>query len=464
MVKHVSGDAISSLPDETLAQILSKLATKQAASTSILSKRWRNLFPLMNHLFASQHHLDFDHSEFLNPKQGEKKLGRRRKKEIEESFRAFVDKTLCLPSRNNNNNKIKKFSLKCRDKYHDMAQTNRWIKYALERDVSELDLRIKTDSIGASSRPLPSEIFTSKTLVKLTLGTYISVGDISPKVLLPVLKYLSLDTVYVFDGEFYYDMMQGCPALEELVFNYVDINHYNAPEEPNCISHKTLKRLTMRTNLRLMILDTPSLVYLDYSENTRCIFHSATFIESLVEARLDLAGLTRQDHSDHPNLSKVIGWIINARTLYFSSNTVEVIYSYWKGCRFYDSEFPRFGNLLKLSFESKTKQGWEVLTIMLKNSPKLETLVLKGLHFINSTHGVCVKENTVKVLEINDYRGSLEELGQLERFLRQTDFLQVIKLQIDAQIKDDDKKLQLTKDDLLDLLLKCESSCQIQFV
>ncbi|ESQ54275.1 hypothetical protein EUTSA_v10026977mg [Eutrema salsugineum] len=410
-VKTRSKDAISSLPDETLAQILSFLPTKRAASTSILSKRWRNLFSLMILLFAPQHHLDLDQSDFLHPKQG-KRQRRRRREEIHKSFRTFVDKTLSLQ------NTIKKFSLKCRDDPVDIAQTNRWISCALE-----LDLRIKTDcEHNEPQRPLPCTIFTSNTLVKLTLGTELCVGDRSPLVFLPMLKYLFLDTVYVSEDDFFMYMLEGCPALRELVFNYKYINHEDAPQD-----------------LPYIIFETPSLVYLDYSERSRCYIKSANFFKSLVEAPLDLVGgLIREGPNRRGNqlrnLSRVFRWISHVRILDFSSNTVE----------------------------SKTKRGWKLLTSLLKNSPKLETLVLKGLHCINS-RGVCVRENAVKVLEISSYRGSVKELRQLERFLCQTDSLQVMKVEVDIGIEDDDKKLQLTKE-LLAVLSKCHSNCQIQLV
>ncbi|EFH46411.1 hypothetical protein ARALYDRAFT_915090 [Arabidopsis lyrata subsp. lyrata] len=58
--KYSWGNSINSLPDEVLGQILSLLRTKLAASTAILSKRWRNLLPLV-------HNLDFDESMFLDP-------------------------------------------------------------------------------------------------------------------------------------------------------------------------------------------------------------------------------------------------------------------------------------------------------------------------------------------------------------------------------------------------------------
>lgn len=67
------------------------------------------------------------------------------------------------------------------------------------------------------------------------------------------------------------------------------------------------------------------------------------------------------------------------------------------------------------------------------------------------------------MLEVYGYRGTGKEVRQLERFLCQLDSLQLMKVEIDTGIEDDDTKLQVTED-LLALLAKCHSDCQIQFV
>ncbi|KAF3533412.1 hypothetical protein DY000_02043383, partial [Brassica cretica] len=145
-------DLISWLPEEVLGSILSLLPTKQAASTSLLAKKWRHVFRLV-------HNLDFnDYDHVLPP---EKEEGGRRKWDlIRESFMKFVDAFQCVSP-------IKKFSLKCHFREEsEMAQVNGWICDAVERGVLEMSLYLWT----TCEVFLPCALFTSKTLVKLTLG------------------------------------------------------------------------------------------------------------------------------------------------------------------------------------------------------------------------------------------------------------------------------------------------------
>ncbi|KAL9832872.1 F-box protein [Arabidopsis thaliana] len=159
-------DRVGSLPDELLSHILSFLTTKEAALTSLLSKRWR-------YLIAFVPNLAFDDIVFLHPEEGKPE-----RDEIRQSFMDFVDRVLALQAES----PIKKFSLKCRTGV-DSDRVDGWISNVLNRGVSELDLLIILGMTMEDSYRLSPKGFASKTLVKLEIGCGI---DISWRVRLPI--------------------------------------------------------------------------------------------------------------------------------------------------------------------------------------------------------------------------------------------------------------------------------------
>ncbi|CAL9224231.1 unnamed protein product [Arabidopsis halleri] len=397
-------DSISSLPDEILAKILSFLPTKRAASTSILSKRWKTLFPLMNLLCSS---LYLDDSDLLYPDR------QREESVVQDSFRNFVGKTLACC----NNNSLKKFSLNYEDDdVNRMGLTSKWISKAMEQGVSDLDLCIYMPLMYEPPRLLPNTVFINNTLVKLTLGTEICLG-MAP---LEYLEELYIHHIYIEDRD----------------------RDSNIPTAPHYLGHDNIKKLTVCYNNdvqanRVLSIYTPNLVYLDYSDYLTCLYESKNHFNDLLEARLNLVfARCGRWGSEHEPCLKIMNSISSVQILYLSSSTVE--------------------NLATLHFEGDKKDYWKLLCNMIEKSPKLETLVLKGLCGIINCGVNIDGGNVVKVLEIQRYEGRLEELNQVKCFLRAMENLEEMKLNISDEIEN---KLQLTND--LHALPKRSSKCNI---
>ncbi|KAH0865387.1 hypothetical protein HID58_082598 [Brassica napus] len=320
-------DAISWLPDEVLGKILSLLPTKHAASTSVLAKKWRHVFRLV-------HNLDFDDSVLLQPEEWPV---------IRESFRHFVDRTLALQR----GSPINKFSLKLHiHESGEMAYLSAWICNALERGVLEMSLSLKRKH----ELFLPSELSTSKTLVKLTLGTQIYLDKFEPDAYLPALKSLVIDSI-VFDGDDMCDvLLSGCPVLEELY-----VHHENCEGTSFCICSSNIKKLSIYYDFELlrggMSFDTPSLVSLNYRDYALDILYSIRIKD--------------------PDPSGLIVGISNVEILHLSPVISRCVED--------GLVLPVFKNLVKLYFGSNNKRGWKLLPYLIKQTPKLETLIIQGL-------------------------------------------------------------------------------------
>ncbi|KAG7548847.1 Leucine-rich repeat 2 [Arabidopsis suecica] len=449
-------DIISGLPDELICHILSFLPTKEAASTTVLAKRWK---PLLRSVPS----LDIDDSLCFNPP-----MTYEERTTNATSFMRFVDGVLTLQG----NAKINRFHFKGED-IIDQMWVLEWIPNVLKRGVSDLDLDISSlwDSFDSMFYHLPPKIFVSETLVRLKLkfvqGVNISVeGDVS----LPMLKILHLDYFKIVTGTFN-KLLSGCHALEELLlYNLMwDKSLEPGPFFVN-VSIPTLKRLTycrfeefdeaedFNKSVSLSICDNPNLVYIEYIDSIADRYQQQVSLDSLVEASLglrlrsDLVYNQRYHETEYSmsfkeksNVTTLLTGICNVKILCLSDNTLEVL-----GCC--RDTIPVFNNLIELTIETKPDGIWKSLPAMLKNSPNLVTLVFEGMHHISSDRcededgclcryptgfGVevvartCLSSSPVKVLKILNFGDICDDHEDVEDDDEDEEFVYCLREQIE---------------------------------
>ncbi|PNY17231.1 CC-NBS-LRR resistance protein [Trifolium pratense] len=221
-------DRISELPDPILCHILSFLPTKFAATTSILSKRWKPVW-------LSVQTLDFDDKTFK---------GLDSLLHIMHSTIFLRDITLPIHS----------FRFQW-NKYPSGVQqdVNQIVNFVLQRRIQNLYLRPSKYPFDAIELPLT--ILKCTTLKVLKLKN-ITVGDISQNmdIHLPILKTFHLNKVrFVCHDHNIEKLLLGCPILEDLAIKNTcplkDLNHLP--------SLATLKALPNLIKARIREFDIP---------------------------------------------------------------------------------------------------------------------------------------------------------------------------------------------------------------
>ncbi|XP_006283699.2 F-box/LRR-repeat protein At1g52650 isoform X1 [Capsella rubella] len=402
-------DNVSNLPDGVLCHILSFLTTKEAALTSILCKRWRNLLAFVPNL-------DIDDSVFLHPEEGKED-----RYEIQQSFMDFVDRVLALQG----NSPVNRFSLKYRTDF-DSHRVDSWISKAMARGVSELDVLIIFYRVDCFM--LSSKAFKSRNLVSLKLNS-VGIDWLARDIFLPMLKTLYLRSVRLAVDECFF---QALPALEELSL----VGIYWRDKDV-IVSNANLKSLTIFANYHLgtFSVDTPSLDYFSYSEYTAKDY-PVVKMENLFEASISL--LLTDDQIERArtpnwaeddfvhrlvNVGKLMNGIRNVQCLNLSPNTLEILSLCCESMLV-------FNNLKSLTIKSEKSLGWQAMPVLLMNCPHFDTLVLEGLlHHVTDKCGDacdCVSREEkgrsltscpVKVVEIKGFQGTMKEMHMIKHFL-----------------------------------------------
>ncbi|CAH8339420.1 unnamed protein product [Eruca vesicaria subsp. sativa] len=221
-------DRISALHDDLLLKILSKIPTKYAVTTMVLSKRWSLVWTMVPKL---------EYKDTRN--------------EGEKSVWPLIDKSLQLHKAH----VLESLHIQVERQFPDDADVVKCVSYAVDHNVRELALILPSQP---KSLLLQSNVFISKTLVKLTLSCRTLVVDVPSLPCLPSLQTLVLRNVVYKDENSHVRLLANCPALR-----YLEVERNLSDNVTRFIvkvpSLRSLIYLQCKRASRFLVLDSPGL-------------------------------------------------------------------------------------------------------------------------------------------------------------------------------------------------------------
>ncbi|KAL0306965.1 UNVERIFIED_CONTAM: putative F-box/FBD/LRR-repeat protein [Sesamum radiatum] len=261
-------DRISDLPDDILHHVFFFLPIKSIAQTSVLSKRWKNLwysFPDLD--FTTVNTLSNDSIVMSS-------TVRKRARSYVLKGAELVDQILSLLEKHSD---IRVLRFRA---FLSFSRLVGLIRHAVKHNVQELDVEVSTSDYFN----FPRSVINSATLRALRLKSW------HPGFFLPLLKKLHLDACYGLKH-----LRVECPALEDLSLeNCFQLEHLE-------INVQKLERLkvsgcfdaySIRT--RLMI-EAPTLQIMSWSYNAvteECILHNLTSLHEILSKNNEITGVS----------------------------------------------------------------------------------------------------------------------------------------------------------------------------
>ncbi|KFK27928.1 hypothetical protein AALP_AA8G448900 [Arabis alpina] len=323
----MSVDRISELPEALLIQILSSLPTKLVISTSVLSQRWRSVWEMMPNL-------EFDQSN------GNIK-----------GFAENVSKSLLLHKAPI----LQSLHLKVRDRC-EHVYVGIWVAIAFNRHVRDFELDL--NFYGNPVR-FPSCLFCFNELETLKLKNKLLL-DVPCLVPMKSLRTLHLDYVEYKDDESYRNLLSSCPNLEHLVlrrhYHYNAVSNFVivAPSLKTLWLHDTIHRAGNSS----FEINAPSLEFLNIEKLTGYqVFRIENALE-IVEANIRNVSYIANE--------MIMGSLSSAKRLSLDLSPLQIT-------------FPTgviFRQLVELEMYTHKDEWWNLLTLMLDSSPKLQVLKL----------------------------------------------------------------------------------------
>ncbi|XP_028121904.1 F-box/LRR-repeat protein At4g14103-like isoform X5 [Camellia sinensis] len=414
-------DRISSLPDSLIIYVLSFIPTKYAFRTTVLSKRWKDLWAFVPNL-------DFDASMLDVPKQTPDV----------KSFMNFIDWVLFfhgLPC-------IRRFHLKCSWGF-DVSRLPTWISVLTARGVEELDVELITNQ---EVLILPQKLFSCRTLVVLKLISELNV-DFPASFYLPNLKVLHVSLSYPQNGVLQ-KLFSNCPLLEDL--------HFSAEVEDELemifdVSWPALKKLQLHLTTSqefayvnweikfpkdMIVIDAPVLEHLTVHDDYLSCY-SLKNLSSLVTAYIDVGHccidlLAPEDRAN--NLFMLLEGITSVKSLSLDSAAMGAL-------EFADdNKLLLYPNLTYLELTVHNCYTWRRLSDLLDSVPKLETLILTmdfphaddddvphNFDWIEpSERPICL--SCIKEITVSGFKGDDDELKLLKYFFENAEVLNNVRI------------------------------------
>ncbi|XP_010429712.1 PREDICTED: F-box/LRR-repeat protein 13-like [Camelina sativa] len=362
-------DRISHLPDSLLCQVLLFLPTKDVVKSSVLSRRWRDLWKCVPRL--DLYGFDF-HEEGCYTESGMENCV-----SFVDRFLSFVDRFLGLHSESCLES-VRFSFLGDGNREPDNALIWRWMNTVLDMKVKHIEY--SEDARESDESQIPPAIYTCLTLVSLELcGVTMS----SPEfVSLPSLRVLDLIYVIFPDDLALETLISGCTALETLNIARSAASAYDKLLVLRVCSQSLLSFTYCQDKEedfmvdRSVVIDAPRLKFLKLDSHRTASFiikNSGSLVKVDIDIVFSLSGGSNFDPADLPKRNMIrnfLGSIYLVKDVIISSRTLEVFYDYSR-CE----PLPLFCNLSSLNVFF-AHDSWEMLPNFLHSCPNLKSLVV----------------------------------------------------------------------------------------